>query len=297
MRISFSKIFLILTVFLLAPVVMGQPGTEYMDSVTLIKPGRHINLYKFFDNGVKEIEYQANPDLFVKETKNSNLKDFGNFLMTQISGFGFNSSADGYWKVSGTIQCGDTIPFWTVFMFCGGRVEKERERVRDDDGSWSVETSRTNFFFWDDNAGGILIEGLDTIGNFLIDMDPDDDELYKKWAAVSFPANHDDTDATPPKNSIIVPANAQGRDYELLGKYRNRNFALIHNGANRKVWIFLDDLPVCVFQGDFDYAGVKKKYRNTPYILLNKNILAGERRELFRLAIMSRYMNEYLSTF
>jgi hypothetical protein len=128
MRISLSRIFLILTGFLLAPGVIGQPGMEYMDSVTLIKPGRHTNLYRFVDNGVKEIGYQANPDLFVKETKNANLRDFGNFLMSQISGFGFNSSADGYWKVSGTIQCGDTIPFWTVFMFCGGCVEKERER-------------------------------------------------------------------------------------------------------------------------------------------------------------------------
>jgi len=295
MQVLSSKISLLLAGLVILPQVYAQIEITNMDTLPLLKSGRFDNVYNFIDNGSKEIKFDKNPDAFVKTERNPNLRDFGNYSLTLFSGLGFNSSADGYWKVSGTIQGNDTLPFWTVFLFCGGRIDKTRERVKDDDGSWSVETQKTNYYFWDDDAGGIIIEGLDTIGNFFINMDLKKNEFLKQWSPYIFPENMNGTGSGSVAAVPPLPGNATGGDYEVSGKLRNTPFTLVQNGANRKVWIFMGDSLVSIFQGDLDYFGVKKKYRNSPYILVNNENLTGERRDILRLAIVSRYMNNYLS--
>jgi hypothetical protein len=297
MQVTSDKILLLLAGLIILPQVYGQIEITNMDSLPLLKPGRHENLYNFTDHGSKEIKFEQNPDAFVKTDINPNLKDVGNFSLTLITGFGFNSSADGYWKVSGTIQCNDTLPYWSVFLYCGGRIDKTRERVKDEDGSWSVETQKTNYFFWNEDAGGIIIEGLDTIGNFFINMDPAKNELFNKWSANILSQQKVESGTGSGSTAIPIIYNATGKDYEVSGKFRNTNFTLIQNGNNRKVWIFIDNLLVGVFQGDIDYPGVKKKYRNSPFILVENDTIVVKKRDIIRLAVMSRYLNNYLSRY
>ena len=294
MQVDSSKISLFLAGLVILPQVYAQIEITNMDTLPLLKSGRSDNVYNFIDNGYKEIKFDKNPDAFVRTTKNSNLKDFGNFSLTLFSGIGFGSSKDGYWKVSGTVQCNDTLPFWSVFMFCGGRIDKTRERVKDDDGSWSVETQKTNYFFWNEDAGGIIIEGQDTIGNFFINMDLSKNEFLKEWSSYIFPQHRNNTGNGSGSTVTPLPGKATGGDYEVSGKLRNTDFTLVQNGANRKVWIFMEDSLVSIFQGDLDYFGVRKKYRNSPYILVRHENLAGDRRDIIRLALVSRYMNNYL---
>jgi hypothetical protein len=179
-------------------------------------------------------------------------------------------------------------------MFCEGYVQKDRNRVRDDDGSWSVETSETHVYYWEKNASGLIIESKDTIGYFLIVMNPAEDSLLKAWSDYILPKKVDNENAKSKIKLSVSWKPVPGNDYGIIGKLYNEDFFIIRNGTDRKVWISIDNILRCKFQSDLDYPGLSKKYWIMPYLLINNNIPGIDRRELFRLSILSCFLNNYL---
>jgi hypothetical protein len=296
MRVSFYKVFFFLTGLFLAAQLKGQTETTVLDSVPVVKPKMHRPVYKYYNNGPKEISILDNAAELTKDPSTPKLNGWGSALFTTFIGLGSSSTKDGFWKVSGVISCNDTLPDWSVNLFCGGSQKKERERVRDNDGSTSVETNTTNVYNWDKGAFGVILESADTIGYFQIFRDLPEDDFLNKWSSFIFsdPGSRQNFNS---KNDLFsLPNLSTGLDYEISGKFRDRNFIIIQNGINRKIWIFWDDLLAGMFQADLDYTYVTKKSRNLPYFLINREIAEQDKRDLFRLAIMSRFMNNYLST-
>ena len=272
----------------------GQINGSYLDSIGINKPRKNQNLYKFLDNGDREIQYSYEKVESVSHKANPVLKDIGNGVMTIITGIGFNSSAEVNWKIPGIIKSNDSLSDWFVSVFCEGSVQKERERVQDSDGSWSVETNKTNVYDWNKDATGIIVEGNDTVGFFMIVMNPRDDKLLGPL----YEKNMSDQQL---KNSILKTdwtaswMQSLASDFAIIGSIREKKFTLCRDGYNRKVWIFTDNVIRCIFQEDL-YSGVSKKNQIIPYFLMNKNFTDLDRRDLFRLAIMSRFLDKYLSS-
>jgi len=268
-----------------------------LDSVPVVKPKMHRSVYKYSNNGPKEIRILDNSAELTKDPSTPVLNGWGSALFTSFIGLGSSSTTDGYWKISGVISCNDTLPDWSVNLFCEGYVKKERERVRDDDGSTSVETNTTNVYNWDKGGSGVILESVDTIGSFQIFRNLPEDDFLNKWSSFIFSDPGSKQNFNSKNDLFSLPNLLTGLDYEISGRFRDRNFIIIQNGINRKIWIFWDDLLACMFQADLDYSYVTKKTRNIPFFLINREIPVQERRDLFRLAIMSRFMNNYLSTF
>ncbi len=295
MKIRFSLLSILLTGILIGPPIHGQIQKGKLDSIPMFKPRVNRSLYRFEENGVKEIQILDNHTELVRYKPNAFIRDVGNGALTALTGFGFSSTTDGNWKISGTIQCNDTLNDWLINMFCEGYLQKDRERVRDDDGSWSVETSKTNVYYWEKNASGLIMESQDTIGYFLIIMNPREDTLMKTWSDFILPERVVN-DNVKSKFSVVVSWKpVPGNDYGVVGKFRNKDFFIIHNGTDHKAWISIDNILRCKFQSDLDYPGLSKKYRIMPYLLINNNISGQDRRDLFRLAILSCFLDNYLN--
>ncbi len=269
--------------FLLASQLQGQIETTVLDSVPVVKPKMRRTLYKFTNNGPKEISVLDIPVEFIKDPSTPKLNGWGSALFTSLIGLGSSSTKDGYWKLSGVISCNDTLPDWSVSMFCGGYLEKNRERVRNDDGSTSLETNTTNVYNWDKGAYGIILESTDTMGSFQIFRNLPEDEFLNKWSSFIFRDQGSKQNFNSKNDLFSLPNLLTGLDYEISGKFRDRKFIIIQNGINRKIWIFWDDLLAGMFQADFDYTYVTKKSRNFPYFLINREIPVQDRRDLFRL--------------
>jgi hypothetical protein len=295
MRTTLNKVSLIIIGILFAPLISGQISKADLDSVPIIKPKINRNIYKFYDSGDKEIQISQIKAELVHYKTNPVLRDVGNGLMTAITGFGFSSSTDVNWKISGTINCNDMLPDWIVSLFCEGYLQKDRERVQNDDGSWSVETNETNVYNWDKNSGGILMEGNDSIGLFMIIMNPREDKLLKSWSLDVLPQQPVQQSSKPKIKWEVSWKPSPGIDYGISGNFRDKSFAIIRNGTDRKVWIFLDSLLVCIFQSDLNYRGMSRKYRIMPYFLMNKNISGRDRLDLFRLAMVSKLLTNSLT--
>jgi hypothetical protein len=294
MKIRFDLLFILLTGILYAHPVHGQIQMEGLDSIPMLKPKGSKSLYRFTDNGAKEIQILDNKIELTRHKPNAFLRDAGNGALTALTGFGFGSTTDGTWKISGTIHCNDTLNDWLINMFCEGYLQKDRERVRNDDGSRSVETTETYVYYWEKNASGLIMESKDTIGYFLIVMNPREDSLLKSWSDVILPKIVDKENAKPKIKFTVSWKPLPGNDYGIIGKLRNRDFFIIRNGTDRKAWISMDNIMRCKFQSDPDYPGLSKKYNIMPYLLINKNVPGQDRRDLFRLSMLNRFMNSYL---
>ena len=295
MKIHFNLIFILLTGILFAAPVQGQIQMEGLDSIPMFKPKVNRSLYRFEETGVKEIQILDNHIELVRYKPNAFIRDIGNGALTALTGFGFSSTTDGNWKISGTIQCNDTLSDWIINLFCEGYLQKNRERVKDDDGSWTVETNETNVYSWEKNASGLIMESQDTIGYFLIIMNPREDTLMKTWSDDILPEKVASDNAKSKIKVTVSWKPVPGNDYGIVGKFRNKDFFIIRNGTDRKVWISIDNILRCKFQSDLDYPGLSKKYRIMPYLLINNNIPGQDRRDLFRLAILSCFLNNYLN--
>jgi len=275
--------------------VQGQAGVAGIDSVPILKPRINNSLCIFEDNGTKNIQILDIEGELVRYKPNNFLRDLGNGALTVVTGIGFSTTTEGNWKISGKIQCNDSLSDWEINMFCEGYIEKNRERVRDDDGSYSVETSETNVFYWEKDASGLIIENQDTIGYFLIITNPAEDSTLQALAGYMLPGKKAEGSEKHKFRVVVSWKPVPGKDYGIIGKFRNKDFLIVRNGKDRKAWISLDNALVCKFQSDLDYPGLSKKFRIMPYLLINTTIPGQDRRDLFRLAMFSRFLNYYLN--
>ena len=282
----------ILALSLLFPAVTAQTNIRQFDSIPVIKPKRNKNLYQFEKPGLTEILFHNNRPEKV-QYRNAIFRDAGFNLITGATGVGVGSSNAVYWKSGGTIKSNNVPDEWQIDLYCEGSVEKERERVKNDDGSWSVETNVTNEFFWDRDASGDIVEKKDTIGYFRIIMNPHGNSLLGTMADYVF---------SQPESKIISDSQNKlfksfflnfAPDYGIKGVIRNREFTLISSGRALKTWIFSGNDLWGVFQPDVDdIPTIRKRDRISPYLLAFKSKMTQQDMDdLYRLSVMSRLLS------
>ncbi len=283
------RLVLLLSVILSAHDANGQVVLTGFDSVIFNLPRMNRVSYQFFDNRNMEIQYSDARTELVNYKSNPRWRDAGNGILTAITGFGFTTSTDVNWKISGIIACNDSLPDWTLNLYCPGNVRKERERVKNDDGSWSVERNVINEFYWDKDASGVIIEDADTIGFFSIVLNPRDNEFFKSFPDAVF--SRPDTLSKKKFRITVSWKPTPGIDFGIIGTIRGRDFVQIGDGTARKLWIYSGDMLGGMLQMDINSPGIAKKYRIQPYMLVNRDLSAQDRSELFRLAVVGRILN------
>jgi hypothetical protein len=303
---------LLITGMMVVTQIYGQTGRRDLDSVAVVVP--HINkksykflaraaniselidwggnLYQFFDMGVKEIQYGDLERKFTQNKADPAVRNLADGTMTLVTGIGFNSTTDGKWEIAGRIICNDSLPDWNILMYCGGSVETDRDRVRNEDGSMSVVTSYSNVYYWDKESTGILIESNDTIGSFRIIMNPREDSLLKSLSADIFPHRQANHNTKLKFSSDFSWKTANDIDFGITGRFREKNFSIVSNGIDHKTWIFWDNVFMSMFQ---EYYTISKKDQITPYLLVNHNISGHDRRDQIRIVIMGRCLNAVLN--
>jgi len=292
-RIALHQLFLLVAGVLLPLLVSGQGGGADLDSIAVI-PFKSNSVFKFSDRGAKEIKLSHTEPRLEKNKAGALFRDMGNGALTVFTGIGFSSSGKANWKFTGTIKSNDSLPDWNINLFCEGYNEKEKERVQNDDGSWSVETDEKQWYYWDKNATGIITEGRDTIGVFLIVMYPREDEFLKPLAD-DILVNQRVQQKTTPNNIFGIPIDPlPGLTYGIRGIFRGQDFSIISNGNDGKRWIFSDSVFNSVFEAGPEYSMNTKKNVFIPYILIDNNAPFRDRRDLFRLSIMSVYLSHSL---
>jgi hypothetical protein len=280
---------------LIVPYASGQFNGISIDSVPVLKPKRTSNVYQFRDSGIWEIDYIMHSPKEARYFDSGHiLGDIGNSFLTALTNVNHSSSRDVNWEISGDIKGNNALPGWKISLFCEGHLEQDRERVKNDDGSHSVETENTISLYWDKNATGIIKERNDTIGRFLIITNPWSNPSLSPWAA-EIKSEPEYVIKTTSKNKYYIRILSYNEpNYGIIGILRLKKFAIIANGNSRNIWFFTEDNPVCLFRPDIDLTGIVNKDRIQPDFFINKDIPHKERPDYYRMAIMSQFLSRNL---
>lgn len=260
--------------------------TDY-DSIPFEKPKLSEARYEFNNVELKEIQIVTkSPRPVTKPT----VKLRGG-LLTLLMDMSFSESEKLSWMLFQKLSANDTSLSWNVHLFCEGEFEKTRERVENDDGSYSMNTQKNTYLDWSKNAVGVVIERGDTIGRFMIIREPREDAELARWRAKIY--THRGAAAF---SRYRYEASRNGYlDFALVGTFRNNNTSIISTSELWRSLILVDGKPMAIFQSDNDPLLLFKKTRLSPYLLLDKTIPDPEKKDWLRLSMLIRLVATTIS--
>ena len=277
-------------------VLHAQPSTVTFDSLAIVKPKKGKTQYELVNAPLSEIRLKWKSPRRGPHTAAQMAGDATRNLLTSILGGAISTSQDMDWKLTSELNTNVDSLNWRIELFCTGELEKESRRVKNEDGSRSLEKQKTAHLFWEKGTSGVIIEKEDTIGRFDVYLTSLDDSTLTTETRYIFEER--DQRPTDPWGF-----NFHGADYSLKGKFREKEIQVFFNGETNKGWIYLEGKMVSFFQSDNEPPGsgsvvmIGKKskatvQRLTPYLLHDKTTPLID---CLRLGMMSRLVEGAVS--
>lgn len=277
----------IFSCLVVAACLQAQPSTQNFDSLAIAKPKQSKTQYQTSDPRFPAIDLKWKKPNRSPHTGGQMAGDASRNLLTSIFGGRLSTSQSVDWLLATELTTHTDSLNWQVHLFCPGELEKESHRIRNDDGSHSLEKQKTAHLSWEKGTVGLLLEQQDTIGSFAVALLDADSPLTEAIRPI-----FDERDTRP---SDPWAPNFHGAHYQLNGNFRGQELTLWYNGETNKGWIYLGGKLAALFQSDnepYGYAPavrLGKKYkappRLLPYLLYDKDFPLAD---ALRLGMMSR---------
>lgn len=267
----------------------AQPILPERDSLPITRPKPMKATYQMPHSSLRDISIVTKTPESVNALPKKFLGNVAGGLLTIFSGINTSSSEEAQWVMRNELTSTDAAKSWHVPLFFSGELTKERERTRNDDGSYSVETTKGVHVDWSKESYGLILEQGDTVGGFRLVTDFREDAASRDWHQVL------GAEGVAATRALKFFNRGQGYNVKVEGVLRHRAFSMYTNGAYFRSVIFLEDKPVAVFQSDPDYMSVGKKSRLHPYLLTSPQA-DTDQTDLLRLAFLNALLARCLST-
>ncbi len=283
MKNGSRKYYLTVLFFVLIINAFAQRILSDYDSIPVSKPKLTKDFYQLNHPVLNEITVvNSKPKPAADSPKNF----WGNLAggtFTLLTGVGTDSSDTALWMTNNALKANNTEFTWNILLFFPGELRKTRERVKNDDGSSSVEKVEWLEVDWSNTTHGFILEKSDTIGSFTMTTDVQFEMDGLTWLS------------RLEKESISRNSNPKKYfqynltdDFIISGLFYGKSFIIISSGSNNKSIILVENIPVALFQSIPDFIIMGKKNRIEPYILINKTLLDNKEIDIFRLSMLSR---------
>ena len=208
--------------------------------------------------------------------------------LTLATGLGIGGSENVDWYLASVIRTNNPKLDWELDVYCPGYIEKERTRVKNDDGSYSVETKYTERFSWHNGAIGFIIESGDTIGWHYVHKNPRTDTALRIYAKQIF-------------NERVGHSSFNYREFALLGELAGNKNVIVYNTDDNRIYLFAGEVLTGIFQCPKpppQIGFVKKKRKVLPsYLLVSSNLTQWERMDVLRLVMVGLRMKNAIENF
>jgi len=135
------------------------------DSIALTKPKPLKNLYTIGATGLQEFEVTyKKPRQAVPPT--SITRNLAGGAITLFSGLSTGVTETSMWLLDGELLVSNPLHTWRIPLFFQGTYIKERKRVKNEDGSTSVDVRKGLEIDWNQESYGFIFENQDTVGFF-----------------------------------------------------------------------------------------------------------------------------------
>jgi hypothetical protein len=274
---TLSVIAISLFVFLVpGEFIKAQEDVHAFDTIHLFHHDFYSNDYSLEDTLIHTISIKTTA---ATQMNDVHFKLGGSILggiATIATGIGFGSAKEVDWYLTSTIRTSNPKLDWTFDVYCPGYVEKERTRVKNDDGSFSVETNYVNKFLWQSGAIGFVIEAGDSIGWHYVYRFPRTDSAVRKWSRMVYKGN--------PEHPVV-----NYKEFALIGEFTGKESAILFNSEDNRIYIYngseLSGIYQCQNPPKLTLSKKKRKPFEQPFLLVNTMLSAWGRMDVLRLAM------------
>ncbi|MFC4873546.1 hypothetical protein [Negadavirga shengliensis] len=275
-------ILLLFTGSISAQIVPGE-----RDSIPITKPKALQSRYVVNHSPIGEIRLVKRGIRSLDAERESFWGRLTGGAVTLISGLPTSYSGKSLWLSENELISSDPAFSWQVPIFIHGEEFRSRERIRNEDGSRSVETQIGVSADWTEGAFGLILEGSDTLGSFILLPDQFMERSGFYWLSRLERENSNLTAFIEKNEPVQVNS-----DFMVKAVFRGKELTMVSSGRGYRSLILLEDEPVAVFQGEPNFIVLNKKNRISPYMLAVKDKI--DRGDLIRLGLLNTLIAKFL---
>lgn len=201
-------------------------------------------------------------------------------IFTSLTGIGSSGSKDVYFKYPGRITTNEPSFDWHANVYCEGSISKERERVKNSDGSYSVQTTEQRYYYWDRGAKGIIIENEDTIGKYQIISYPHSDSIIDKYIRIVTSRENENG------YSLLNPI----WKYVVYGEFRGKECAILFNSSENIIYSVEDEKLKWVLLTNNYSTHYKKKDQIEIKLLAQVKSDENQKNDILRMAMFGQFL-------
>lgn len=273
-QLLFNLIFMVLC----GTELIGQePGVSF-DTIRFERNRGGDFDYLVSNSKIRTIGFGASQFKVRKEDQFTVAGEVGRGMLTLVTGIGTGATKEVNWHMAGKIFADDQKLNWDVDIYCPGSITKSKERVRNDDGSFSTENSRENKINWDRSLV-FLKNQSDTIGRFCVVMGPRTAPELKKWTNEVYK-----TEAAGIQGFINYKI-----EFALWGDLLGQENLIIYNSDENLLYLYKGKELRGIFQPEQKKLLVRNKKIKQPFLLVNNALSEDVKTEVLLLAMVGQW--------
>jgi hypothetical protein len=268
--------------------IKAQDTIAAFDTIQLEHTNYYREEYSLSDTLINTIKIQTSPATQVNDVHYTLGGDVLRGIMALTIGISLGGIKNVDWYIASMIRTNNPKLDWILDVYCPGYIDQQKTRVKNGDGSYSVETNYANTFLWQKGAIGFIIEAGDTIGWHYIHREPRTDTALLKWSQPVYKGKQE--------HSAI-----NYREFALLGKFNGNESCILFNSKDNRIYLFsgndLSGIYQCQKPPPQITFNKKKRKVAQPYLLVNDKLTEWERMDILRLAMVGVRMKNAIENY
>jgi len=200
--------------------------------------------------------------------------------LTSLTGIGFGGTRDVEFVYPGHIKTSMPDYNWQMNIYCDGSITTERNRVKNSDGSHSVETTEQRYYYWERGTRGIIIENGDTISRYQIISYPHSDSIASEYIRIVTSRENENG------YSLLNPV----WKYVLYGEFRGKECAILFNSSENIIYNVEDDELKSIMVTNNYSTRYKKKDQIEIKLLAQENSDKNQENDILRMAMFGQFL-------
>lgn len=288
MKTLSAIVFYIFMLLIPGSFIKAQDTIIAFDTIQLVHTNYNREEYSLTDTLINSINIKTSPATQVNDVHYTLGADVLRGIMALAIGISFGGIKDVDWYLAAMIRTNNTKLDWILDVYCPGYVDQQKTRVKNGDGSYSVETNYENRFSWHKGAIGFIIESGDTIGWHYVYREPRTDTALLKWSQQAY-------------GGLKEHSALNYREFALLGKFNGNESCILYNSKDNRIYLFsgndLSGIYQCQKPPPQITFNKKKRKVVHPYLLVNNKLTEWERVDILRLAMVGVRMKNAIENY
>lgn len=227
------------------------------------------------------------------------LDDFSQSMLARIFG---NSSShkDRYFRIPVEVSFNEKNPVWKANLYAFGNLEKIRTKKQEFENTKILIKDKNLRMDWGLDTWCTLEEEKNIIGGFSIKVNPFADSNFLKTAYYTLEPEKEKSwvKIKHPFDSLRQIDEFKAPDYGAVGLMKDVPYVLLYYADQKKLWVFLDAIPVAFFRIESTEVELISENGRTRYVAhqyppelwIRHAPDEKEKVRIIRLALFSRLM-------